>query len=75
MEQTQSGGTLPCIAVPSLQGRGETARVPREEAAPADKEAGSLEKEHVGEMEGNQGEALEHLLTSGLQFVACVCLL
>ena len=49
--------------------------MPREEAAPADKEAGSLEKEHVGEMEGNQGEALEHLLTSGLQFVACVCLL
>lgn len=43
--------------------------------APGDKEVGSLEKEHAGEMEGNQGEALEHLLTAGLQFMAPVCLL
>lgn len=66
---------LPRTAVPSLQGRGETAQAPGEEVAPGDKEVGSLEKEHAGEMEGNQGEALEHLLTAGLQFMAPVCLL
>ena len=54
---------------------GELAQVPGEEEAPVDLEVVSLQREQLGEMEGSQGRALAHLLTSGLCFVASVHLL